>query len=167
MTTPLTIYRFGLCGNSANESIGKHCFRTKKHQKVNKSSQKTTPRRFGYWRPRVRVPPLRPKKSRQPMRLSTLFLVKAVRTKTCRCEAECEFAYPARTHSSGAERGYIRHRRKSRRSFLSLSTPYFARALRRKQLSTVSASLTQQFDPQKSQNAINFVGPCACFLNTG
>ena len=60
MTTPLTIYGFGLCGNSANESIGKHRFRTKKHQKVNKSSQKTTPNRFGYWRPWVRVPPLRP-----------------------------------------------------------------------------------------------------------
>ena len=28
MTTPLTIHRFGLCGNSANESIGKHRFRT-------------------------------------------------------------------------------------------------------------------------------------------
>ena len=55
MTTPLTIYRFGLCGNSANESIGKHRFRTKKHQKVNKSSQKTTPNRFGYWRPWVRI----------------------------------------------------------------------------------------------------------------
>ena len=40
MTTSLTIYGFGLRGNSANESIGKHRFRTKKHQKVNKSSQK-------------------------------------------------------------------------------------------------------------------------------
>lgn len=66
MTTPLTIYRFGLCGNSANESIGKHRFWTKKHQKVNKSSQNTAPNRFGYWRPRVRVPPLRPKRVDSP-----------------------------------------------------------------------------------------------------
>ena len=36
LTTPLTIYRLGLCGNSANESIGKHRFRTKKHRKVAK-----------------------------------------------------------------------------------------------------------------------------------
>ena len=40
LTTPLTIYRLGLCGNSAYKSIGKHRFWTKKHQKVNKSSQK-------------------------------------------------------------------------------------------------------------------------------
>ena len=50
MTTPLTIYRFGLRGNSANKSTRKHRFRTKKHQKVKKSSQKTTSNRFGYWR---------------------------------------------------------------------------------------------------------------------
>ena len=60
MTTPLTIYRFGLRGNSANESIGKHRFRTKKHSKVNKSGQKMMAYLFGYWRPWVRVPPLRP-----------------------------------------------------------------------------------------------------------
>ncbi|MBQ9978363.1 MAG: hypothetical protein IJP20_01055, partial [Clostridia bacterium] len=62
LTTSLTIYGFGLRGNSANESIGKHRFQTKKHQKVNKSSQKTMAYLFGYWRPRVRVPPLRPKR---------------------------------------------------------------------------------------------------------
>ena len=61
MTTPLTIYRFGLCGNSANESIGNHRFWTKKHQKVNKSSQKTTPNRFGTQRSWVRIPSPRPK----------------------------------------------------------------------------------------------------------
>ncbi|MEE1050223.1 MAG: hypothetical protein U0M60_22700 [Clostridia bacterium] len=36
LTTPLTIYRLGLCGNSANESIGKHWFRTEKPPKVAK-----------------------------------------------------------------------------------------------------------------------------------
>ena len=61
LTTPLTIYGFGLRGNSAYKSIRKHRFRTKKHQKVNKSSQKTMAYLFGNWRPRVRVPPLRPK----------------------------------------------------------------------------------------------------------
>ena len=40
MTTSLTIYGFGLCGNSVDKSTRKHRFRTKKHQKVNKSSQK-------------------------------------------------------------------------------------------------------------------------------
>ena len=40
LTTSLTIYRFGLRGNSATGSTRKHRFRTKKHQKVNKSSQK-------------------------------------------------------------------------------------------------------------------------------
>ena len=34
MTTPLTIHRLGLCGNSANESIRKCCFWTKKQTKV-------------------------------------------------------------------------------------------------------------------------------------
>ena len=63
MTTSLTIYGFGLRGNSAYKSIGKHRFRTKKHQKVNKSSQKTMAYLFGYWRPRVRVPPLRPERA--------------------------------------------------------------------------------------------------------
>ena len=43
MITPLTIYRFGLCGNSANESIGKHSFRTKKHYKVNKVVKRLLP----------------------------------------------------------------------------------------------------------------------------
>ena len=55
MTTPLTIYGFGLRGNSANKSTRKHRFRTKKHQKVNKSSQKTVLKLFGYWRPWVRI----------------------------------------------------------------------------------------------------------------
>ena len=74
MTTPLTIYRLGLCGNSANESTRKHHFRTQKHQKVNKSSQKTTPNRFGYWRPWVRVPPLRPKKEQIALAVICSFL---------------------------------------------------------------------------------------------
>ena len=75
MTTPLTIHGLGLCGNSANESIGKHCFWTKKQQKVNKGSQKTSLGRFGYWRPRVRVPPLRPKKERAALAVTLSFLV--------------------------------------------------------------------------------------------
>ena len=62
LTTSLTIYGFGLRGNSAYKSIGKHRFRTKKHQKVNKSSQKTMAYLFGNWRPWVQVPPLRPKR---------------------------------------------------------------------------------------------------------
>ena len=36
LTTPLTIYRLGLCGNSAYKSIGKHRFQTQKHRKVAK-----------------------------------------------------------------------------------------------------------------------------------
>lgn len=63
MTTPLTIYRFGLRGNSANESIGKHRFRTKKHSKVNKSGQKMMAYLFGTMRSRVRITFLRPHKN--------------------------------------------------------------------------------------------------------
>ena len=95
MTTPLTIYRFGLCGNSANESIGKHRFRTKKHQKANKSSQKTAQNRFGYWRPGVRISTLRPKKEREPLRFSFLFslfgLIRAPFAQSAK-----ELAYPVR-----------------------------------------------------------------------
>ena len=65
LTTSLTIYGFGLRGNSANESIGKHRFRTKKHQKVNKSSQKTMAYLFGTMRSQVRVLSLRPKNSQK------------------------------------------------------------------------------------------------------
>ena len=80
MTTPLTIYRFGLCGNSANESIGKHRFRTKKHQKANKSSQKTAQNRFGYWRPGVRISTLRPKRKESPC--GSLFFFDQVRNES-------------------------------------------------------------------------------------
>ena len=55
LTTALTIYGFGLRGNSAEKSTRKHRFWTKKHQKVNKSSQKTTPRGFGTSMPQVQV----------------------------------------------------------------------------------------------------------------
>ena len=107
MTTPLTIYRFGLCGNSVNESIGKHRFRTKKYQKVNKSSQKTTPNRFGYWRPGVRISTLRPRKNRQPLRLSVLFLmVRMPRTSLLRSRKE--FAYPVRRSTSSLVRRMTR-----------------------------------------------------------
>ena len=40
---------------------------------VNNSVEKTVLGGFGYWRPRVRVPPLRPKKHRWPLRLSVFF----------------------------------------------------------------------------------------------
>ena len=77
LTTPLTIYRFGLRGNNATGSTRKHRFRTKKHQKVNKSSQKTMAYLFGYWRPGVRISTLRPKKRRTaPYGCPSLF---------CRC----------------------------------------------------------------------------------
>ena len=61
LTTSLTIYGFGLRGNSATGSIGKHRFRTKKHQKVNKSSQKTMAYLFGTRRSWVRISSPRPK----------------------------------------------------------------------------------------------------------
>ena len=99
MTTSLTIYGFGLRGNSANESIGKHRFRTKKHQKVNKSSQKTMAYLFGYWRPRVRVPPLRPKKRTAPCEWFS-FLSKRCYDSNLSCVARCEFAYPTRRSES-------------------------------------------------------------------
>ena len=76
MTTPLTIYRFGLRGNSANESIGKHRFRTKKHSKVNKSGQKMMAYLFGTRRPWVQVPSPRPKKPIPTDRLGLAFLFK-------------------------------------------------------------------------------------------
>ena len=103
MTTPLTIYRFGLCGNSANESIGKHRFRTEKHHKVNKSSQKTTLGRFGYWRPGVRISTLRPKRKREPLWFSFSFLpVWVMRTTFLRSKKE--FAYPLRRSTSSLVR---------------------------------------------------------------
>ena len=61
MTTSLTIYGFGLRGNSAYKSIGKHRFRTNKHHKVNKSSQKTMAYLFGSIRSWVQIPSPRPK----------------------------------------------------------------------------------------------------------
>ena len=103
MTTPLTIYRLGLCGNSANESTRKHHFRTQKHQKVNKSSQKTTPNRFGYWRPGVRISTLRPKRKREPLWFSFSFLpVWVMRTTFLRSKKE--FAYPLRRSTSSLVR---------------------------------------------------------------
>ena len=60
LTTSLTIYGFGLRGNSAYKSIGKHRFRTKKHHKVNKSSQKTMAYLFGSKKSQVQILSLRP-----------------------------------------------------------------------------------------------------------
>ena len=64
LTTPLTIYGFGLRGRSVLRSLGKHRFPIRKHWKSPESAYFTGLLRFGYWRPRVRVPPLRPKKSK-------------------------------------------------------------------------------------------------------
>ena len=74
MTTSLTIYGFGLRGNSAYKSIGKHRFRTKKHHKVNKSSQKTMAYLFGTLRSWVRSPSPRPK-TRENRLIFTGFLL--------------------------------------------------------------------------------------------
>ena len=92
MTTPLTIYGLGLCGNSVNESIGKHCFRTRKHQKVNKSSQRTTPRRFGYWRPGVRISTLRPKKEKRALAVLFSFFARCGWRELHSCEARRSIA---------------------------------------------------------------------------
>ena len=47
LTTPLTIYRVGLPGNSAHKSTRKHRFWTKKHRKCPEITQKITPNLFG------------------------------------------------------------------------------------------------------------------------
>ena len=60
LTTSLTIYGFGVRGNSAYKSIRKHRFWTKKHQKVNKSSQKTMAYLFGSKKSQVQILSLRP-----------------------------------------------------------------------------------------------------------
>ena len=61
LTTPLTIYRVGLPGNSAHKSTRKHRFRTKKHRKCPEITQKITPNLFGTQRSWVRTPSPRPK----------------------------------------------------------------------------------------------------------
>ena len=138
MTTSLTIYGFGLRGNSANESIGKHRLRTKKHQKVNKSSQKTMAYLFGNWRPWVQVPPLRPKR---PLKNGLYFLL---------------VERPGLSPQGVLRRlGNIVVAPRLRKTS-PLPTPYFLRSRRRKQLSTVSDSLTRRFD-QKDKDS-----PCGC-----
>ena len=61
LTTPLTIYRVGLRGNSAHKSTRKHRFWTKKHLKCPEITQKITPNLFGTQRSWVRIPSSRPK----------------------------------------------------------------------------------------------------------
>lgn len=61
-TTCLTIYGFGLRGNSANESTRKHRFRTKRHRKALKIKQKIDMDLFGTLRSWVRSPSPRPRK---------------------------------------------------------------------------------------------------------
>jgi hypothetical protein len=101
LTTSLTIYGFGLRGNSATGSIGKHRFRTREPRKSPEINEKTIILRFGYWRPRV----LR--------RLENIVVCHRLRKSAA------------------------------------LHTRYFLRARRRKQLSTVSYSLTRHFDQSK------------------
>ena len=60
LTTPLTIYGFGLRGNSVAKSIRKHRFRTEKPEKARQIMQKIRIGAFGTKRPLVRVQSLRP-----------------------------------------------------------------------------------------------------------
>ena len=135
MTTPLTIYGFGLRGNSATGSIRKHRFRTKKHQKVNKSSQKTMLYLFGNWRPWVRVPPLRPLRNHSNNKSlgGSFFFSRRTRTKVLRRLENIVAAYRLRKSAA-------------------LPSPYFLRARRHKQLSTIYASLTCHFDQKTAEN---------------
>ena len=73
LTTPLTIYGFGLRGNSAFKSTRKHRFRTKKHQKDAKITQKIGIVLFGTSMPQVRILSLRPKNRKERLILSFLF----------------------------------------------------------------------------------------------
>ena len=103
MTTSLTIYGFGLRGNSAYKSIRKHRFWTKKHQKVNKSSQKTMAYLFGNWRPGVRISTLRPKREQTAPRLSVFFFV-GVADESFTLRSRMEFAYTLRRSTSSLVR---------------------------------------------------------------
>ena len=60
LTTILTIYGFGLRGNSVEKSTRKHGFRTEKHGKARKMRQKTDAFAFGMRGSHVRVVSLRP-----------------------------------------------------------------------------------------------------------
>ena len=60
LTTVLTIYSFGLRGNSACKSIRKHRFRTRKLRKAVKITQKIGIGFFGTSMPQVRTLSLRP-----------------------------------------------------------------------------------------------------------
>ena len=62
-TTFLTIYGFGLRGNSARKSTRKQWFQIKKHQKSLKNPYFTRLLAFGTSMPSVRIRPLRPEKS--------------------------------------------------------------------------------------------------------
>ena len=65
LTTSLTIYSFGLRGNSATRSIGKHRFRTRKPRKAPEIKKKTIILRFGTKMSQVRILSFRPKKHRE------------------------------------------------------------------------------------------------------
>ena len=61
LTTALTIYGFGLRGNSARKSTRKHCFRTRKPRIAPEIKQKIGMDFFGTSMPQVRILSLRPK----------------------------------------------------------------------------------------------------------
>ena len=74
-TTILTIYGFGLRGNSAYKSTRKHCFRTQKPPKALQSKEKIGIFAFGSRMPQVRVLSLRPPAVPAPnYRVSSLLL---------------------------------------------------------------------------------------------
>ena len=103
LTTPLTIYGFGLCGRSALGSLGKHRFPIQKHWKSPESAYFTGLLRFGYWRPGVRISTLRPKREGQPQGLSFSFWpVCPIRLHSR--FARMEFAYPVRRSTSSLVR---------------------------------------------------------------
>ena len=101
---------------------------------VNNSVKKTNKGRFGYWRPWVRVPPLRPLRNHSNSK-----------------SLSGSFSFFVGLSPQGVLRRLASIVAR-RRSFLFPSTPCFARARRRKQLSTVSYSLTRRFDQKAAEN---------------
>ena len=61
LTTPLTIYGFGLCGHGVTERTKKVFVPTRKHQKTRKSLDFTSISAFGTKRSHVQIVSLRPK----------------------------------------------------------------------------------------------------------
>ena len=97
MTTVLTIYRFGLRGNSGDKSIRKHRFRTKKHRKVVKITQKIGIVLFGSTMSQVQILSFRPKRGICRTAIRCLFLFAQIpvfdvclpQTESCFTYGEC------------------------------------------------------------------------------